>query len=243
MVILVIAFRQTGVVMKLLSCPFTLYFALFITSASNIQAQDFSKLYKPGATLYVCLVDGLILNDKAGMGASKIKTVPYGSIVLVQADSKPMVATVTDNIPGHWVKVKSDSAVGYMFDGYLTRWLPVAEREAGKAYLDKISRVKSTDKKSPQLSVRDYQKVMYENGITYENKILDDGSSTTVVIPQNNITLREAWQLGLAMFPNYRNTICKYNPSGIRCSDGSTKVLTVKKDGNNVVIREDEKED
>jgi hypothetical protein len=224
-----------------LSLP--LYFALIIPFAANTQSQEFSKLYKPGSTLYVCLADGLILNDRAGMDASKLKTVPYGGVVLVQPDTHPQMATVTDDIPGHWVRVKSDNTVGYMFDGYLSRWLPPSEREAGKSYLDKVSAAKSINKKSPQSSIRDYQKIIYENGITYENKVLDEGSNTVVVIPQGAITLREAWQLGLAMFPNYRNSICKYNPSGMRCSDGSNKVLSVKREGSSVVIREDAKEE
>jgi hypothetical protein len=230
--------------MKPSRCFLSLSFILLVISfAVNAQSQDFSKLYKIGSTLYVCRAEGLILNDKAGMDASKIKTLPYGTVVQVQKDNKPLVATVTDNIPGHWVKVKSDSAVGYMFDGYLSRWLPVADREAGKSYLDKISRAKNVDKKVPQLTIRDYQKVTYENGVIYENKVFENSNSTAVVIPQSSITLREGWQLALAMFPNYRNTICKYYPSGVRCSDGSNKVLTVRKEGANVVIREDAKDE
>jgi hypothetical protein len=230
--------------MKIFKCPLPLYLALLTISFSiDSNAQDFSKHYKPGSTLYVCMADGVILNDKAGMGARKIKTVPYGGIVLVQRDKTPAVATVTENIPGYWVKVKADSAVGYMFDGYLTRWLPVAEREAGKSYLDKISAAVNIDKKPPQSSIRDYQKIIYENGITYENRVFDDRTSSVVIIPQDAITLREGWQLALSLFPNYRNTICKYDPAGIRCSDGSNKVLTVSREGMNVVIRNDSKED
>ena len=217
-------------------------FCLIVALQGHAQAQDFSKLYKSGGTLYVCAAEGLILNDKAGMNGIKIKLVSYGSPVLVQKDAQLQVVTSADNIAGHWVKVKSDSAEGYMFDGYLSRWLPVGEREAGKSYLDKISRIRVTNKKSPQASIRDYEKIIYENGVMYESKIFETGSVASITIPQNVITLQEAWLLATALFPNYRNTICKYNPAGIRCADGSSRVLTVKREGTNLIIKEEVKE-
>lgn len=213
-----------------------------IVAANALQGQDFSKLYKAGGTLYVCAADGLILNDKAGLNGVKVKLVSYGSPVLVQKDSQPQVVTSADNIAGHWIKVKSDSLEGYMFDGYLSRWLPVGEREASKSYLDKISRIRATNKKSPQASIRDYEKIIYENGVMYESKIFETGSTASITIPQNVITLQEAWLLATALFPNYRNTICKYNPAGIRCTDGSSRVLNVKREGTSFIIREEVKE-
>ena len=206
------------------------------------QKEDFSKLYKTGGTLYISAPDGLTLNDKAGLNGTKIRMISYGSLVLVQKDTQEQVVTSTDNIGGHWVKVKSDSAEGYVFDGYLSRWLPVGEREAGKSYFDKISRIRATDKKSPHASIRDYEKIIYENGVVYESKIFETGSVTSITIPQNVITLQETWLLATALFSNYRNTLCKYNPAGIRCTDGSSRVLNVKREGASLIIREEVKE-
>ncbi len=201
------------------------------------QKEDFSKLYKAGGTLYISTPDGLTLNDKASLNGTKIRMISYGSLVLVQKDTQQQVVTSTDNIAGHWVKGKSDIAEGYMFDGYLLRWLPVGEREAGKSYFDKISRIRATDKKSPQASIRDY-----ENGVVYESKIFETGSVTSITIPQNVITLQKTWLLATALFSNYRNTLCKYNPAGIRCTDGSSRVLNVKREGASLIIREEVKE-
>lgn len=183
-----------------------------------------------------------MLNDKASMNGTKVRMVPYGSLVLVQKDTQKQTVTSADDIAGHWVKVKSDSAEGYMFDGYLSRWLPVGEREAVKSYLDKVSRIRATDKRAPQSLIRDYEKIIYENGVMFESKIFEAGSATSISIPQNVITLREAWLLATALFSNYRNTICKYNPAGVRCSDGSSRVLNVKREGANLIIREEVKE-
>ena len=220
------------------------FWLVILCSVGKVQAQslDFSKLYKAGVTLYVVAADGLMMNEKPGMNATKIKMFPYGSQVVVQKDSHSQGVALIDNISGHWVRVKSDSAMGYMFDGYLSRWLPVSEREALKSYLDKISRIRTTDKKSPQASIRDYEKITYENGLSYESRIFETGSIQSIAIPQNLITLRETYLLAISLFPSYKNTICKYDPAGMRCSDGSDRLLTVRKEGNSFVIKEEVKE-
>lgn len=69
--------------------------------------------------LFVLAPSGLNLRESADPASKKIKTLPYGTKVVLLTASASNDLKI-DNIPGGMAKVSANGVTGYIFDGYLS---------------------------------------------------------------------------------------------------------------------------
>lgn len=107
--------------------------------------------YKKGDTLHVWAMNGLNLRTKPNVKSATIAFLPFDEIVVV-------VDSALRNVPyssidagpfkinGFWVKVISGTKIGYVFDGYLSKFK--ANKGYDEAYLKKVFGVNSSKMKT-----------------------------------------------------------------------------------------------
>jgi len=218
-----------------------IFFSLVAVS-TGAQPIAFSKIYKPGYNLFVFAPSGLSLRDKPDLKGARIKLVPYGKYVIVQKDENAPVPITNENIEGHWVKVKYEDKVGYLFDGFLSRLYPVRENETIETYLESIATRVSTGNQPPDTVVADFayfKKTIYENGMTFSIWTHTDGRSYRLVtLEASMISLQEAYLLASSLMPFYfKDNGCPFNATRVFCEKEFASV-EIKKEGKNFIILE-----
>ncbi|KAA3436522.1 SH3 domain-containing protein [Rufibacter hautae] len=90
-----------------------------------------AEKYKAGDRLFVAPTKGLNLRKSPDFQSAVLATLDYNTQVTIAEDSlpsKPFQVAVTNfaggklSLQGHWVKVRSGHAVGYVFDGMLSNY-------------------------------------------------------------------------------------------------------------------------
>lgn len=106
-------------------------------------------------TLFVWAKSGLNLRTGRSIDSSKIKTVPYGEVVVVVKDSLKKIWFSSIEVPakydsllrtdlpefkleGSWLKVTHEQDTGYLFDGYLSS-LPAIRIDKKSGQTEKFS--------------------------------------------------------------------------------------------------------
>ncbi|WP_299209677.1 hypothetical protein [uncultured Dokdonia sp.] len=110
-----------------------------VTSQESLLAQLDTSLEAPVASVfYVNATSGLSLRSGTNLRSKKILTLPYGA--QVKHLSSPAHTTMTvSGITGNMIEVVYQGAVGFVFDGYLTRLAPPQDGESVEGYAKRIS--------------------------------------------------------------------------------------------------------
>lgn len=92
---------------------------------------------KPAGKYYVGATAGLNLRASAATNGDRLATAQYAEAVEVLAPAADQAMTV-DGIKGGMAKVSYNGKVGYMFDGYLVRFILPAHDETVEAYAGRL---------------------------------------------------------------------------------------------------------
>lgn len=155
-----------------------LVFVLLLFCPSN----SFSiNNYKAGDTLYVWAPNGVTLRTEKSEHFGKILAIKYGekvvaleprevydnpqySILEIDLDKNNRIDDNDFCLKGQWVKVTFGNTIGYIFDGYLSKLIPMNINESFVEYADRSFtklKVFKYFKESHQMQYH----VIYDNGI------------------------------------------------------------------------------
>lgn len=187
-------------------------------------------------TLYVMTLSGLKLRTSAKLSSGIKSMLPYGSFVIVKK-----LTTATDSvtevdgygISGDWVEVITPSGDGFVFDGYLTSYLPPQITQNDKAGDLMESYISNRYRPiSPKMKVKgsnnpkEFNQV-FSHDIRWGKRIAPDSSNYGQVMIRE-ITLEEAYLIA--------NVICRTSAGGTEKDYSSDHVLEVKRQGNELMI-------
>ena len=224
--------------MRILQNIVSIGLCLLAVCGMKAQTIAFSNTYKPGATLYVSTASGIVLRAKADPAGTQIEVLPYGREVVVQPNASPSVAFTNNNIKGVWVKVKAGDKEGFVFDGYLSRYIPIELPKKGRGvelsdYLRANFKTKSESNKGDDSSAVEYLKIIFQNGIVYESKLSEGGYTETTRIPVSVYTFQEVYLLARVRYDYILATPrCAYKEDLMTCdNEEELSVVTIEKSG------------
>jgi hypothetical protein len=120
---------------------FLFLFVLLIAPTNVVLAE-----YVKGDTLYILARKGLNMRAMPSSTAPLLQELAYGTRVIISSDSifdEYRVEDIKDFfIKGNWRKVCTETACGYVFDGYLSKFVapPLKyEKKEWEEYLDAVS--------------------------------------------------------------------------------------------------------
>ncbi len=185
-------------------------------------------------TLHVLTLAGLKLRTSPKL-QSGVKTVlPYGSFVIVK-----QLTTAHDSITeidgygirGSWVEIESDFGEGFVFDGYLSHYLPpkITEKDITgntmESYIQELYTPLS--KKMPASKHPKEFNQAFSHGIRFSKRIAPDSTDYGRIIIQD-ISLEEAYLIA--------NVICRTEQEGGKPNYLAEKAVEVKVEGNEIMI-------
>jgi hypothetical protein len=179
---------------------FILVISIFI-SINTFAISD----YKIGDTLNVWAKKGLQLRSDPSFTSDPITLIDYGEYIetldkksiyqgyhrlgelsVIEINSK----TVNDRqypeirLNGQWCKIKYKDKVGYVFDGYLSKFKPFNYGEDNRKYLDRNFLVIDTIQVANLTSQEWHSfKAVYSNGISYFRSQSTSSGSETIILP------------------------------------------------------------
>lgn len=118
------------------------FFSLLLLLALTAPAQTSSPAQpepKAAGTYYVIAPNGLNLREAAQADSKKLETLPYGTRVELTESATALSMTV-DHLSGGMAKVSHGEAVGYVFDGYLSRYPSPELNQETADYVEQIRR-------------------------------------------------------------------------------------------------------
>lgn len=181
--------------------------------------------YAANDALYVLATSGLNLRDKADANGTKITNVPYGSTVKVLAEDLGKTAYSVEEIKGfkiegYWVKVDFGGKIGYLFDGFLSKWAaPKNDAYDFATYLDKACKKVKSDKNKPKKAdprdadIFEYEHIEYADGTQFTTQAYEGGANDKIIFGAGKITLPEAYLLMKALTKGEKTGACKYDAS------------------------------
>ncbi|MFN4079390.1 MAG: SH3 domain-containing protein [Saprospiraceae bacterium] len=188
---------------------------------------------KVGGVLYVHAPSGLVLRKTPSKDGEKIMNLPMnGEPLTVLELPDPANRYVAERmgsfeVSGGWVKVRTnDGKEGYLFEGYLSRYLPqIEEPEADidsyvEAFYARISRPKGERKPLPQKPglVEGYRQE-FEDGAVFQFEYYEGGVTHHFYLPADKFTVQEAFVLFRPLWFWSAKTKGEY--------DAATKRLTI----------------
>ncbi len=146
--------------------------------------------YKAGDTLYVWAPNGVTLRTEKSEHSGKILAIKYGekvvtkeqretydnpgySMLEIDLDKNNRIDDNDFSLKGLWVEVKYGNTVGYIFDGYLSKLIPMNSKESFIEYADR-----SFNKLKLLKNFKDGYRIQYH--VIYDNGVLikqEDGSN------------------------------------------------------------------
>ncbi|MCA0131122.1 SH3 domain-containing protein [Winogradskyella alexanderae] len=124
---------------------------------------------------YVIADNGLSIREKPNLNSKKIGKLKYGQSIKIEDDTGEKLV-ILDNgktVSGNWVRVKTRTKYGYVFDGYLSKEMSEGIEVDYKGLSLKIKNLKSTDEfKVKSFFDTDTVTVDVELGDTPEGKTL-----------------------------------------------------------------------
>ena len=233
-----------------------LVFLFMVMLSLGTVAQKFSDEYKVGDKLYVCSKEGISLRPAPDAKAAKIIVVSYATAVIVQADPNPRVPFVSTGVPGAWVKVTAGGKLGYVFDGFISRFKPMdlatdprgRDLEEITQYLTTLSKVETKKTWSAEAGTSPpeecdfcfgYEKIVLASGAEYEQRAYEGGSVVSISFPSSIITFQETYLMARMMYNEFFTTPCPYNEGDMTCLFENDENITLKisKDGGRNTIQ------
>ncbi len=165
--------------------PFYKLAALFFFLISLLpQLALAAEGYKPGDKLYVAPTTGANIRTEPSLQAPVLAKLKYNTVVTVLSDTlpaQPLQITVPDfnngflHLQGHWVKVKTGTTTGYVFDGMLSKYkvLELGNHQEDAYYAATFG--KPSTKTIPRSEVVQGHTVKYETVIkTYPKGLVEE---------------------------------------------------------------------
>ncbi|MFD2246294.1 SH3 domain-containing protein [Pontibacter ruber] len=162
-----------------------LFAALLLLFISLLPLSTFAaENYQAGDKLYVAPTTGANIRTAPSLQASVVTKLKYNNVVTVAADTlpaQPLQITVPDfnngflNMQGHWVKVKTGTTTGYVFDGMLSKYkgLELGNHQEDAYYAATFG--KPATKSIPRSEVVQGHTVKYETVInTYPKGLVEE---------------------------------------------------------------------
>ena len=206
--------------------------------------------YAANDELYVLAGSGLNLRDKPDANGNKISNVPYAAKVKVLAEDLGKTAYSVEEIPGfkvdgYWVKVDVGGKTGYLFDGFLSKWIaPKNEAYDFGGYLQKMTKkVKSDNKKPKKADPRDadifeYERIEYADGTQFTTQAYEGGANDEIRFGAGKITLIEAYLLMKALTKGSKMPACKYDAAKKHIScESEMEFINVKEENGQVIAK------
>ena len=221
-----------------------LFSAALLLHHFSIQAQDAvgSSPYSGGTKVIVYTSSGAALYENPDPKAKVKQSIPMGTVLTILDDSENPVPLTADKIAGHWAKVTYPKGWGYVFDGYLSRLPLNSERMLIEEYLASNFKPVETVTNVPDISVQQYERTRYENGIVYEFRQFKNSSTTTITADKGVISIKEMLLLLKFSNPEYftRNKSCSYTANYISCTtaDSSSSVTIETKKDKTILIED-----
>lgn len=180
--------------------------------------------YKAGDKLTVLAKSGLSLRSNPNSQGKKKSTLPFGTIVTVDAEGLRVTSHEVEEfkgytIKGHWVKVKANGEEGWVFDGYLSHLKVIpssqeakgvsADRDMFDALYSQTSTRKGERKETNKGTDYTYEQG-YEDGTSLTVKRYEGGSQRIILL-KKGISQEEAFLWGRAAW--FQGTVGsqKYN--------------------------------
>jgi hypothetical protein len=145
----------------------------------------------------------LTLRSKPDPKSTALRVLGYGARVQVLADAEKAVTYTTGNISGHWTKVSAENDEGYVFDGYLSRWPAMDRKQTLTDYLKGHFKVSKSVTTPPDASTIQYEKIEFVNGLIFEFKLYEGGSSNTLFAPETSFSFKELYLLARINSPEF----------------------------------------
>ncbi len=204
--------------------------------------------YAANDELNVLAASGINLRETADANGTKVTNVPYGAKVKVLADELGKTAYSVEEakdfkIEGHWVKVDFGGKMGYLFDGFLSKWAaPKNQAYDFGAYLDKMCKKVKSDKTKPKkanqkdANVFEYERIDYADGTQFTTQAYEGGASDEIRFAKGTITLPEAYLLMKALTKGAKMPVCKYDAVKKRIySEGEMELVEVMEENGQIV--------
>jgi len=205
---------------------------LFLCSLANGQ---FKGAYKKGDTLNVLTISGVNLRENPSSASNKIATIIYGSKIQVVDDNLRQTKFRVEElkeffIEGYWVKVKFRDQIGYLFDGYLSKF-PILDYKDTAIYEERLDfhflkeNFKTIGKRKALKKYHDCKVTVdndcfcafedkFEDGISYsEDFCFEAGSQNILKIKGATLVemylfakaLAQSWQMGISISYDTKN--------------------------------------
>jgi hypothetical protein len=164
---------------------------LMVVSITTLAAAV--KHYRAKDFLYVFAPSGLSIRDAASTGSVKVGFAPFAARVQALKNKGQPVPISLDNISGNWTRVKFESVVGYMFDGYLCHFPPPTEGEGLVNYAKRAFGKPISNKTVTYPERANNYGTPFETTIKYSNGVkivdTDDGAAygTTLFLPKGRL--------------------------------------------------------
>lgn len=213
------------------STLFLLFLALFACKNETVAPEVTQQPEAPkaaklpvGSKVYVHAVNGLVLRQTPSADGAKLGNVPLnGSPLEVLASPDPANMYVAETygpheVKGGWVKVRtSDNKEGYLFEGYLSRYAPLAKAPEGtlssiEAFYQTVAAPKGKPQTVPAKNGAIEGSVQgYADGARYELEFYEGGVTRNLFLPPGGFTLPEALVIFRSLWFGKDKTTTTYN--------------------------------
>jgi hypothetical protein len=225
-------------------------FVFLFLSKNSFSIND----YKEGDTLYVWAPNGVTLRTEKSETSDKILAIKYGEKVVVLEhknvhDEEYVIEIDIENsdginddflIEGAWVKVKYRNTIGYIFDGYVSKLIPMKSGENFIEYAERsFNKVKVFENFKEDYRV--HYHVVYDNGIMIDQEANIKCSNYGIGIYFLPMTLEEAYLIFVAKyFCKVQESDCMYKGcnSGIFGFEFGIGGIDILQENNYVVVKE-----
>jgi hypothetical protein len=180
--------------------------------------------YKAGDKLTVLAKSGLSLRSNPNSQGKKKSTLPFGTVVTVEAEGLKATPHQVEefkgySIKGYWVKVKANGEEGWVFDGYLShlKVIPASQEAKGvSADRDMFDALyaQTAARKGDRKEVEKGSDYSYEQGYEDGTKLTVkrfEGGSQRIIVLKKGISQEEAFLWGKAAWFQEAIGSQKYN--------------------------------
>lgn len=204
--------------------------------------------------VYIQAPNGLTLRKTPAKDGEKVALLPFnGAPLTVLAPASPASSFTAETIgtfaiKGGWAQVKTkDGLVGYLFDGYLSRYAPIPAEKRNEdlplmdAFYRTISLPKGKPTKLPakQGTIERTQQY-YTDGTRFEMMQYEGGAAQLLELPADKFSMQEALVLFRAVWFKKEKTSGTYNATQKRLvitGDGGYTEFTLQSKGNRLVLQ------
>jgi hypothetical protein len=184
------------------------------------------RYYNEGDTIYVWAQSGLVLRDAPDLQSKKIGSLPFGTMVIpkmhketdgIETSIEVIPSCIYEGqnysgykIPGNWVQVSANGKIGYVFDGFLSKYPPPNSQDRKERSIDNyLTRVFGIASHvmdlGTSLHVAKLDCNFYKNGASRQSRGVGDGlAKTTYMLPE--LSLEEGYLIANHFFKLEKHT-------------------------------------